>query len=166
MEYKLKKQLSGTISSSVRLSDVAQVLLERLLALPDGSLIEFSEEGEFCELERAGYLRLVTKRRPPDGEVSSCECMVAPWQLWPFHRKRDVDINPQGFINPDLFVGLPFSLPGTVQGAAWLEELDFVDPYTADLAEVQNLAESAPSESARFWLRGLVAARERIHGSH
>ncbi len=65
-------------------------------------------------------------------------------------------------INPDLFIGLPFALPQTPEGAAWLEELDFVDPYTARLADVQDLAASAPSDSARNWINGLIAARERV----
>ena len=64
-------------------------------------------------------------------------------------------------INPDLFIGLPFTLPETHEGSDWLNELDFVDPYTANLKDVHRLAETAPSPSARDWINGLIAARER-----
>ena len=63
--------------------------------------------------------------------------------------------------DPALFVGLPFDLPKTAEADNWLAELDFVDAYTGPLNEVRDLAIRAPSESARNWLNGLIAARER-----
>lgn len=64
-------------------------------------------------------------------------------------------------IDPALFLGLPFELPKTEEAGNWLAELDFVDAYDGPLDEVRDLAAKAPSESARGWLTGLVAARER-----
>lgn len=64
-------------------------------------------------------------------------------------------------IDPARFIGLPFELPETEAGDHWLAELDFVDAYGGPLDEVRELAAKAPSESARSWLNGLIAARER-----
>ena len=63
--------------------------------------------------------------------------------------------------DPALFIGLPFDLPKTAEADSWLAELDFVDAYAGQIDEVRDLAGRAPSESARNWLNGLIAARER-----
>lgn len=62
-------------------------------------------------------------------------------------------------LNPDLFVGLPFALPATVEAADWLHELDFVDAQAGGLGELLDLAERAPTPDAAEWLRSMVAAR-------
>lgn len=67
----------------------------------------------------------------------------------------------QDVVDPDLFIGLPFELPQSQEASSWLDELDFIDPYTGDLHELQSLCEHAPSASARDWLRGLMAVRTR-----
>jgi len=157
MEYRLKKQYqegAGRSPVGSALTPAARELLQRLLALPDGAGVAFKGEIEFVELERAGYLRLVTnRRRCPSGEVlvSSHICHVYSFPLWPLAQ-----------INPDLFLGLPFNLPHTDEASDWLAELDFTDPYDGDLDEVRALAEQAPSSSAKNWMNGLIAARERL----
>ncbi|TVT74635.1 MAG: hypothetical protein FHP92_12905 [Denitromonas halophila] len=62
----------------------------------------------------------------------------------------------------DIFAYLPFWLPQTHEAAAWLEELDFLDPHTGDLEELANLASRAPSRGAQQWVLGVVGRRLRI----
>lgn len=59
----------------------------------------------------------------------------------------------------EMFAGLPFELPLHESAAGWLDKLDYVDPFTGPLGELADLAEQAPSESARQWLNGLIDAR-------
>ena len=72
-------------------------------------------------------------------------------------------LHDQGDVNPDLFIGLPFQLSCDKVSADWLGELDFVCPHFGDLNELRKLAESAPSESAKTWLDGIISSRE-FHG--
>lgn len=61
--------------------------------------------------------------------------------------------------NKEMFVGLPFELPPNESAASWLDELDYVDAFAGPLDELSELAERAPSESARQWLKGMIDAR-------
>lgn len=56
-------------------------------------------------------------------------------------------------------IGMPFQLPNTEQASRWLMELDFVDVLEGEIPQLELLAFNAPSESARLWLSGAVAAR-------
>lgn len=153
MEYILIHHQDGAgFAPAFDLSQAAQRLLQRLLGLPDGSLVEFNQELAFGELESAGHLRLVTNRRRHDGEVfiSSRTCHVSPSPSWSLEAE----------INPELFIGLPFVLSQTRAASDWLAELDYVDPYTGDLEEVWQLARSAPSMSAGHWMGGLAKIRQ------
>lgn len=62
-------------------------------------------------------------------------------------------------VNPDLFVGLPFTLPNTTEASEWLNELDFVDAQTGDLNELRDLAERAPTDEASCWLQSMISVR-------
>lgn len=156
MQYKLKHHHERAgYAPAVGLRGAALELLKRLLGLPCGAEIEVNGEPEFISLELAGYLRLVTNRSWPSGRVNSRICYVSPSSRWPLPLSHGQD--------PGLFIGLPFYLPKTSVSSAWLAELDFVDPYVGDILEVKSLASSAPSQSARHWLNGLVAVREREH---
>lgn len=62
-------------------------------------------------------------------------------------------------VNPDLFVGLPFSLPATKESDEWLHELDFIDVRVGDLDELRDLAERAPTVDARQWLQSMISVR-------
>ncbi len=73
---------------------------------------------------------------------------------------RGLVLHDQGDVNPDLFIGLPFQLSCDAASADWLAELDFVCPHFGDLNELRKLAESAPSESAKTWLNGIISSRE------
>lgn len=56
------------------------------------------------------------------------------------------------------FVTLPFAVP-TDQAAAWLDELDFVDPYEGELDELRALLESAPTAEMHSWLSNWITLR-------
>jgi hypothetical protein len=58
-------------------------------------------------------------------------------------------------------VALPFELPDTVAAREWMMELDFVDIYEGSLDELRDMANRAPSPSARFWLKGWIGCREQ-----
>lgn len=49
-------------------------------------------------------------------------------------------------------VGLPFTLPQTQEASDWLMELDFVDLHEGPIEEIEQMADQAPSESARDYL--------------
>lgn len=56
------------------------------------------------------------------------------------------------------FVTLPFAV-ATDQAAAWLDELDFVDPCMGSRDELQALLKSAPTAEMRGWLSNWIALR-------
>lgn len=55
-------------------------------------------------------------------------------------------------------VTLPFAVPDD-QAAAWLDELDYVDPCEGERDELQALLESAPTAEMRSWLSNWIALR-------
>lgn len=55
-------------------------------------------------------------------------------------------------------VTLPFAVPDD-RAAAWLDELDYVDPYEGELDALQALLKSAPTAEMRGWLRNWIALR-------
>lgn len=56
------------------------------------------------------------------------------------------------------FVTLPFAVPDD-RAAAWLDELDFVDPCEGELDELRALLESAPTEEMYIWLTNWISMR-------
>lgn len=62
------------------------------------------------------------------------------------------------------YAGAPFAIDSTPAHAAWLEELDYVDPHVGALEELAALARKAPTPSAGRWLRMHIQTRQRIEG--
>lgn len=59
-----------------------------------------------------------------------------------------------------LSLGLPLEQTANEQAAGWLDELDGVDVVSGDIGELAALADRAPTDSAREWLRGAIFIRQ------
>lgn len=59
-----------------------------------------------------------------------------------------------------LSLGLPLEQLADEQAAGWLDELDTVDVVTGEIDELAALADRAPNDSAREWVRGVIFIRQ------
>ena len=46
-----------------------------------------------------------------------------------------------------------------IQGTAWFQEFDRLDPFVASRNELERLWQSAPSRRAKDWIAGIVDTR-------
>lgn len=60
------------------------------------------------------------------------------------------------------FVSLPFELPETEQAQAWLDELDYVDPWEGGIDELRSLGERAPTPEIGVWLERFIEQRSSL----
>lgn len=58
-------------------------------------------------------------------------------------------------------VTLPFAVPDD-RAAAWLDELDFIDPYAAPLDELRELGQRAPTAEIHAWMANWIRLRLAI----
>ena len=79
--YRLQKN-SNEITIVGDLDVELRVILERMLDMPNETLIQYNGEWYFGALERAGYLRLVTHRNV-GGEMIARSCYLSSCQAWP-----------------------------------------------------------------------------------
>lgn len=61
-------------------------------------------------------------------------------------------------------LSFPYRLPDTEEARNWLMELDFIDLIEGPLNEIERMASTAPSDSARSYLLGIVSARSSMQG--